>query len=37
MEEVQESKENIKIEQEKVLQQNRKVHDEEKEERRRVL
>lgn len=37
VEEVQESKENIKAEQEKVLQQNRKIHDVEKEERRRVL
>ena len=35
--EVQQSKENIKIEQEKVLNQNRKIHDEEKEERRRIL
>jgi hypothetical protein len=31
VEEVQESKENIKVEQEKVLQLNRKIHDEEKE------
>ncbi len=28
VEEVQESKENIKVEQEKILNQNRKIHDE---------
>ena len=30
VEEVQESKENIKVEQEKVILQNKKLHDEEK-------
>jgi hypothetical protein len=35
--EVQEAKENIVVEREKVLEKNKKVHDEGKEEMRRIL